>query len=174
MSLATESIWRDAGLPADALSRLDLCGAEPVLPSSFAVGTAAQASLAAAALAATEIGRVRNGVRQRVAVDMPQIDGYVSLIWPPAGIALAALVRWGLRLWPAVGLGTFAVALSAGHPPALALLLAAGSTAGPVLGAWLLHRRGLHPALDRRRDLWLFTVFGVGLSDAEPGTVTDA
>jgi crotonobetainyl-CoA:carnitine CoA-transferase CaiB-like acyl-CoA transferase len=93
MTLAIESIWRDAGLPADALSHLDLRGAEPALPSSFAVGTAAQASLAAAALAAVEIGRSRHGVHQRVAVDMRRaalecacrftLDGRVPELWDP-------------------------------------------------------------------------------------------
>ncbi len=53
-----------------ARGRVDLEGREPVLPSSFAVGTAAQVSLAAAALAAAEIGLVRHGVRQRIAVEM--------------------------------------------------------------------------------------------------------
>ncbi|KQW36449.1 hypothetical protein ASC76_17370 [Rhizobacter sp. Root404] len=102
----------------------------------------------------------------RAALSMPSIDGHLSLIWPPAGIALAALLRFGTGLWPAVGLGTFAVAWSAGHPPWLAALIAASHTAGPVVGAWLLQRRGLHPALDRRRDLWLFAAIGVGLAAA--------
>lgn len=71
LPLATlESIWIEAGLPADALTHLTLAGTEPALPSSFAVGTAAQVSLAAAALVATEIGRVRNGLQQQVAVAM--------------------------------------------------------------------------------------------------------
>src|SRR5690606_15559871 len=39
-------------------------------PSSFAVGTAAQASMAAAALAAAEIWHLRGGARQRVSIDM--------------------------------------------------------------------------------------------------------
>jgi hypothetical protein len=41
-----------------------LHGADPVLPSSFAVGTAAQAATADGALAATEVGRLRNGLAQ--------------------------------------------------------------------------------------------------------------
>ena len=56
--------------PAAALDAVELTGAEPVLPSSFAVGTAAQASIAAAALAAAELWRLRTGRRQRVSVDM--------------------------------------------------------------------------------------------------------
>jgi crotonobetainyl-CoA:carnitine CoA-transferase CaiB-like acyl-CoA transferase len=62
-------LWRDAHLAPRALERLTLSGAEPVLPSSFAVATAAQASIAAAALAASEIGRWRNGQAHAVAVD---------------------------------------------------------------------------------------------------------
>ncbi|MDE2298317.1 MAG: CoA transferase, partial [Burkholderiales bacterium] len=67
---ALEPIWRSAGLPAHSLRHVTLIGEEPVLPSSFAVGTAAQATLAAAALAATEIGWQRNGLRQQLRVDM--------------------------------------------------------------------------------------------------------
>lgn len=63
-------LWLAAGLEPEALARCDLAGADPVAPSSFAVGTAAQVTIAAAALAATEIGRLRNGVEQRVLVDM--------------------------------------------------------------------------------------------------------
>ena len=64
------TVWRDAGLEPGALDRLQLSGADPVLPSSFAVGVAAQSSIALAALAAAEIGRLRGGACQRVAVDM--------------------------------------------------------------------------------------------------------
>lgn len=31
----------------------------------------------------------------------------VTAIWPPSGIALAALVIWGYRMWPGVALGAF-------------------------------------------------------------------
>jgi hypothetical protein len=64
------ALWCAAALPVAALERVTLTGAEPALPSSFAVGTAAQTALAAAALAATEIGAYRNGLRQQVRVDM--------------------------------------------------------------------------------------------------------
>ncbi|RSZ33235.1 MULTISPECIES: CoA transferase [unclassified Variovorax] len=63
-------IWRHAGLPEEALSFARLTGAEPVLPSSFAVGTAAQSTVAAAALAACELGHLRGTGRQQVGVDM--------------------------------------------------------------------------------------------------------
>ncbi|CAM3149624.1 CoA transferase [Cupriavidus taiwanensis] len=64
------ALWRDAGLPPQALGQLRLNGAEPVLPSSFAVGTAAQASVAASALAAATLWQGRSGRWQQVSVDM--------------------------------------------------------------------------------------------------------
>jgi crotonobetainyl-CoA:carnitine CoA-transferase CaiB-like acyl-CoA transferase len=63
-------IWNDFGHQADGLSQLELTGAEPVLPSSFAVGTAAQVAIGASALAAAEIWRARSGRSQTVGVDL--------------------------------------------------------------------------------------------------------
>jgi crotonobetainyl-CoA:carnitine CoA-transferase CaiB-like acyl-CoA transferase len=64
------AIWRSAGHDAAALGQIAFTGAEPVLPSSFAVGTAAQVTIGAAALAAAELWRLRSGRRQDVSVDM--------------------------------------------------------------------------------------------------------
>lgn len=68
---ALADLWRQAGLPAEALASATLAGDAPVLPSSFAVATAAQASLGAAALAAAELWHLRRGggLRQQVTVD---------------------------------------------------------------------------------------------------------
>src|SRR5437764_7631508 len=63
-------LWNDAGFDEEALDDVAFTGTEPVLPSSFAVGTAAQASIGAAALAAAELWRLRSGRRQRVSVEM--------------------------------------------------------------------------------------------------------
>lgn len=63
-------LWSDAGLDDEALEDIAFTGSEPVLPSSFAVGTAAQATIGAAALASAELWRLRTGRRQRVTVAM--------------------------------------------------------------------------------------------------------
>lgn len=67
---ALNALWRLMNMPDSALGDVRLTGSDPVLPSSFAVGAAAQASMSAAALAATEIWRLRGGARQELAVDM--------------------------------------------------------------------------------------------------------
>ena len=63
-------LCRTAGQSAEALKALVLTGAEPALPSSFPVGTAAQATAAAAGLGANELWHLRTGRRQQVSVDM--------------------------------------------------------------------------------------------------------
>jgi hypothetical protein len=87
-----EALWRGFGLPGEALAALILTPGNAGLPSSFAVGTAAQASIAAAALAAAEIWHRRAGrPRQEVSVVRRDallectayfsIDGRVPQIW---------------------------------------------------------------------------------------------
>lgn len=66
---ALAGLWQLAGLPGEALGCARLTGADPVYPSSFAVATAAQSTIAAAALAACELGHARGTPRQQVHVD---------------------------------------------------------------------------------------------------------
>jgi hypothetical protein len=63
-------IWTAADGDIAALDKVTLTGEEPQLPSTFRVGVAAQASIAAAGLAAAEIWKLRSGQSQNVAVDM--------------------------------------------------------------------------------------------------------
>jgi crotonobetainyl-CoA:carnitine CoA-transferase CaiB-like acyl-CoA transferase len=63
-------VWVASGGDPALLDAVTLTGAEPVLPSSFRVDTAAQVGIAAAGLAASQIWRMRSGWMQGVAVDM--------------------------------------------------------------------------------------------------------
>jgi len=67
---ALETLWSLAGGEPAALERATLTGADPILPTDFKIGTAASAVIAAGALAASEIWRLRTGRGQAVAVDL--------------------------------------------------------------------------------------------------------
>jgi crotonobetainyl-CoA:carnitine CoA-transferase CaiB-like acyl-CoA transferase len=98
---ALHGLWLAAGLPAPALAGIDLPPGGPVLPSSFAVAAAAQASLGAAALAAACIGRHRGGPAQHVRVEAEHAaldslgwftrDGVAPKVWDK----LSGLYRCG-------------------------------------------------------------------------------
>jgi len=63
-------LWDQVDLPAGPLANVTLTGRDPVLPSSFRVGTAAQVTIAAVASAANAIWSMRTGRLQQVSVDM--------------------------------------------------------------------------------------------------------
>ena len=63
-------LWMLTGGDASALDAVSLTGDEPVLPSSFRVGAAAQTTIAAAGLAAAHVWHMRSGEKQHVSVDM--------------------------------------------------------------------------------------------------------
>src|SRR5256885_16965985 len=63
-------LWTRAGGELSALDAVTLTGEEPQLPSSFRIAAAAQASIAAAGLAAAQIWKLRSGQSQDVTVDM--------------------------------------------------------------------------------------------------------
>ncbi len=97
-------LWLGAGGDRAALANVMLSGADPVLPSSFRVGTAAQVTVAAAGLAAAEIWRQRTGRVQGVSVDMRQAaiefrsERYMRLDGKPPGPAwdkIAGVYRTG-------------------------------------------------------------------------------
>ncbi len=67
---ALRQIWTGIGGNADAPELIEFTGSDPVLPSSFKVGTAAQVAIGGAALAALELYRQRTGIAQRASVNM--------------------------------------------------------------------------------------------------------
>ena len=95
-------LWALAGGDPSALEAVTLTGEEPQLPSSFRVAAAAQASIAAAGLAAAQVWKLRSGQSQDVAVDMRhaivecrserylRVDGKPP---PPAWDAIAGIYR---------------------------------------------------------------------------------
>ena len=95
----------------------------------------------------------------------------VTAVWPPTGIALAALVLWGRGLWPGVLLGAFLANVTTDVPVYTAAGIAVGNTLEAVVGAWLLERFGLRPTLLRLRDVFALVVLGAVISTAVSATI---
>lgn len=78
----------------------------------------------------------------------------VTAVWPPTGLALAALVLGGIRLWPGVAAGAFIANITANEPLLTAVGITVGNTLEAVAGAWLLSLLpGFQPSLARIRDV---------------------
>lgn len=98
-------------------------------------------------------------VSARFGLAIPYKSAYITLVWLPTGIALAGLLRWGLRYWPAVYAGVFVAEISVGFPWYVCASLGVTSTLGPLLAAWLLQRVQFSATFEHQRDTWLFVGF---------------
>jgi integral membrane sensor domain MASE1 len=61
-------------------------------------------------------------VGARLGLELAIVNGQVTPVWPPTGIALVAILIFGTRVWPAIAIAAFAVNL----PPSKAALPAVG------------------------------------------------
>ena len=77
----------------------------------------------------------------------------VTAVWPPTGLALAAVLVIGMRAVPGVLLGAFLANVTSHEPIATAAGIAAGNTLEALAGASLLRAAGFRPSLERMRDV---------------------
>jgi PAS domain S-box-containing protein len=85
----------------------------------------------------------------------------VSPVWPPAGIAIAALLLVGIRAWPGIFVGALLVNLSTPIPVTAAIAIAIGNTLEAVCAAGVLRAFSFRNSLDRARDVFKFVCVAV-------------
>ena len=82
-------------------------------------------------------------------------------VWPAYGIALAAGLKYGYRVWPALAASAFLVAVQGSVSAAAAAGQAIGATLGALTGTFLLRRiANFDPSLSRLRDAIGLIVLG--------------
>ena len=111
----------------------------------------------------------------RLGLSWAHINSAVSAVWPPSGLALAALLLWGLRLWPAVFFGAFLVNITTPVTWLTALTalgIATGNTLEALVGAWALNRfANGAKAFERARNTFRFLVLAPVLSTSISATL---
>jgi PAS domain S-box-containing protein len=111
---------------ADAPGSLTRTVLEPRLGSNIQLGLAA---LAVLYLGAAELS-----------LTLAIAPGFASAVWPPSGIALAALLLYGVRLWPAVWVAALLANVDIGSPWLPAAAIATGHTLEALTACALVHR----------------------------------
>lgn len=99
------------------------------------------------------------------------VAGFATLVWPPTGIALAALLVFGVRFWPAIFIAAFVVNLSEGALHLVALGIATGNTGEALLAAYLLQRAGFNLNLETIKDGLLLICYGAFANSVLGATV---
>jgi signal transduction histidine kinase/ActR/RegA family two-component response regulator len=119
-------------------------------------------------LAAVYIGAAKLGLSLA-----PNEAKQVTAVWPPAGIALAAVILLGYRVWPAIALGAFIANITTPNEMVgTACGIALGNTLEALAGAWLLRTFArFDGSLSRMTDAAALIVLGAGVSTALAATV---
>src|SRR5688500_3445244 len=94
----------------------------------------------------------------RVGLEAAYLDGAAAAVWPAAGLGLAVLFLFGIRLWPAIVIGDLFLG-DFSTPLGTVLAQTVGNTVSIVTAAWLLrrftHERG---SLERVTDVLAFVI----------------
>jgi signal transduction histidine kinase len=117
-------------------------------------------ALSAATLAGAYVAAAKLGI------ELPVAQGVVTPVWAPTGIALAGLLLLGRNLWPAVVVGAFVANATSGASIVDSTGISVGNTLEALVGATLLLRADIRPALDRVRDVFALVVLGALVSPA--------
>src|SRR4051812_2798431 len=89
----------------------------------------------------------------RIGLELGYLNGAVAALWPPAGLGLAVLFLYGVRLWPAIVIGDLVLG-DYSTPLGTVLAQTLGNTVALVAAALLLRRlTGGRGALDRAADV---------------------
>ncbi|MGH2568348.1 MAG: MASE1 domain-containing protein, partial [Bacteroidota bacterium] len=108
----------------------------------------------------------------RLGLTMEAVSGFATLVWPPTGISLAALLILGYRVWPWILIGALFANLAVGASIPLAVSIGVGNTCEALLGAYLLTRvPGFRNSLERLRDVVGLIFFAAVLSTMVSATV---
>jgi signal transduction histidine kinase/CheY-like chemotaxis protein len=100
------------------------------------------------------------------------VHASASPVWPPTGIALAAMLLFGVRVWPAIFIGAFLVNITTAGSIASSLGIAAGNTLEAAIGAMLVERyAGGARAFERAQDFLRFAVLAGALSTTISATI---
>ena len=112
------------------------------------------AVLAAAYLIAAKLG-----------LKLAFVHASATAVWPPTGIALAAFLVFGYRVWPGIFAGAYLANITTAGTVATSLGIAAGNTLEGLTGAYLVNRfaGGIH-AFERPQDVFKFAVLAGMLS----------
>jgi diguanylate cyclase (GGDEF)-like protein len=100
------------------------------------------------------------------------VNPSATAVWAPTGIALAAFLVFGYRVWPAILAGAFLVNVTTAGTVTTSILIAAGNTLEGLVGAWLVNRFAHgRRALDHAADILRFAGLGALVATAVSATI---
>lgn len=84
----------------------------------------------------------------------------VTLVWPPTGIAIAVLILYGKKAWPAVLIGAFLTNITTNETVPVALMVAIGNTLEVLVAKYLLDKVSFNKSFNTVLDVVKFMFLG--------------
>jgi PAS domain S-box-containing protein len=78
----------------------------------------------------------------KLGLSLATLHSNVTPVWPPTGLAIAALLMFGRRVWPGIFLGALLTNITTNIPAGAAFGIAVGNTLEAVVALWLLQHVG--------------------------------
>ncbi len=95
----------------------------------------------------------------------------ITAVWPPTGIAIAALFLLGFKYWPSILAGAFVANILTHEPVAVALGIGIGNTLEALTGAYLLRRTKISQKLSGLQNVLVFIVVAALISPLVGATI---
>jgi diguanylate cyclase (GGDEF)-like protein len=111
-------------------------------------------------------------VAGKLGLQLAYVQASATAVWPCTGIAMAALLVFGYRVWPGILIGAFLVNLTTAGTVATSIAIAAGNTLEGLAGCYLVNRfaRG-KDAFVRAQDIFKFALFAGMIATAVSATI---
>ena len=112
-------------------------------------------------------------VTARLGLTFDALAGVATTVWPPTGVAIAAICLGGRNRWPAVFLAAFAVNAATGIPHWTSALIATGNTVEALLAREILVRLRWRRDMERVHDVFALSAAALAATtvSASLGTI---
>jgi signal transduction histidine kinase/ActR/RegA family two-component response regulator len=108
----------------------------------------------------------------KIGLSFASIHPSATAIWPPTGIAIAAFLLVGRRVWPAILAAAFLANVTTAGSVVTSAGIAAGNVLEGLLGAYLVERfAGGRRVFDRLQDIFRFVLLAAMLSTTVSATI---
>ncbi len=110
-------------------------------------------------------------VTARFGFELDAVNKFATLVWLPSGIAVSALLLFGIRFWPGIALGAIVANMLNGAPFPVAIGIGIGNTLEALVCIYLLRRKGFMNSFNQVRNVYLFLLVAVPQSSAISATI---
>lgn len=108
----------------------------------------------------------------KVGLSLAFVNRSATAVWPPTGLALAAVLVLGYRVWPGILVGAFLASVTTSGSVPVSIVIAVANTLEALFGAWLVRRYANgRNAFERSSDVFRFALLAGAVATLVSATI---